>query len=78
MERNTVERATKTEIDARTEQKGVGKLASFTSLTSTATFPPRKDEPVGTTAVDSFAFLFGRREQTSLVLSVKQTPMCDR
>ena len=29
MEQNTVERAIKTEIDTRTEQRGVGKLSWF-------------------------------------------------
>ena len=42
MESNTVERAIKTEIDTRTEQKGVGKLSWFMSLTQTATSPPHE------------------------------------
>ena len=33
MEWNSVERAIKTETDTRTEQKGVGKLGWFMSLT---------------------------------------------
>ena len=33
MERNTVERATKTEIDTRTGYKGMGKLGCFMYLT---------------------------------------------
>ena len=45
---NTVERDIKTETDARTEQKGVGKLSWFTSKTLIATSPPREGEPLGT------------------------------
>ena len=37
----------KTEIDTRTEQKGMGKLDWFMSKTS-ATSPPREGEPAGT------------------------------
>ena len=43
MERNTVERTLKTEIDTRTEQKGVGKLDWFMSKTST---PVRQQQMV--------------------------------
>ena len=38
----------KTEIDTRTELKGVGKLGWFMSKTSTATSPPRQGDPEGT------------------------------
>ena len=43
MEWNIVERAIQTEIDTRTEYKGVGKLGWFMS-----TSPPREGESVGT------------------------------
>ena len=46
MERNTVERAIKTEID--TNKKGVVKLGWFMSKTSTATYSPRDVEPAWT------------------------------
>ena len=38
----------KTEIDTKTEQKGVGKLGWFMSKAQTATSPPREGEPAGT------------------------------
>ena len=40
--------AIKTEIDTRTESKGVGNLGWFMSKTLTATSPPREGEPAGT------------------------------
>ena len=48
MEWNTVERAIKTETDTRTEQKRVGKLGWFISLTYTTKTPPREGEPART------------------------------
>ena len=47
MEWNTVEGATKAEIDTGTEYKGVGKVGCFMSLTRTVTSPPHKAEPAG-------------------------------
>ena len=38
----------KTEIDTKTEQKGVGKLGWFMSKAQTATSPPREGVPAGT------------------------------
>ena len=52
MEWNTVKRATKTEIDTRTESewaRRVGKLSWFMSKASTATSPAREGEPTGPT-----------------------------
>ena len=45
---NTIERAIKTEVGTRTEQKEVGNLGWFMSLTYTVTSPPREREPAGT------------------------------
>ena len=44
-ELNTVERAIKTEINVRTQVKGVGNLSWFMS---TITSPPLEGEPAGT------------------------------
>ena len=52
MEWNTVERATKTEKDTRTEYQGVGKLGWFMSKTETATSPPREGDSAGTRQSD--------------------------
>ena len=59
MERNTVERSLKTEIDTRTEQKGVGKLGWFMSKTLTSTSPRRESEPAATEKVAIFKLRAG-------------------
>ena len=60
MERNTVERAIKTEMHTKTEKKGVGKLDQFMSDINRSIPPdhppppPREGEPGGTHGVRSF------------------------
>ena len=46
--KNTVKRAIKTEIETRTDQKGVGKLGWSVKKTETTTSPPHEGEPAGT------------------------------